>query len=54
MKTIEIIVEKKTDGYHAYLADFRGFWEKGKSAAEALGKLIITLSKKLKIEIEFK
>jgi len=51
---MKIIVTQRQNDYHACVEGRPKVWESGKSSGEALGKLIISLSKELKIEIEFK
>jgi hypothetical protein len=42
MPTIDILVEKRSSDFKAYLADNDAVWEAGKSEAEAIGKLVIS------------
>jgi hypothetical protein len=42
MPSVDIIVEKRTSDFKAYLADNNAVWEAGKSEAEAVGKLCIS------------
>jgi len=40
MPTIDIVVRRRQDDYQAFLADNEGVWDCGRSAAEAVGKLM--------------
>jgi len=46
-----ITVDKRTEDYMAYLNGDKGFWDCGKTKAEAIGNLIITHREKFNIEI---
>jgi hypothetical protein len=49
--TTDIVVEKRSDDYRAYLSDSPEVWEAGKSAAEALGKLVVSAQSMLAIHV---
>jgi len=51
---MKIIITQRCYDFRAYVEGLPRVWESGKTAMEALGKLINTLSKKLKIKIEFR
>lgn len=51
MPTVDIIVRKRSDDYHASLADNSAVWESGKSEAEAIGKLVISTKSILGVNI---
>jgi len=39
---MDIVVTKRSDDYHAALADNSRIWESGKTQVEAIGKLVIS------------
>jgi hypothetical protein len=49
--TTDIVVEKRSDDYRAWLADQPEVWEAGKNEAEALGKLVISAGSTLAIHV---
>jgi hypothetical protein len=49
--TTDIVVEKRSDDYRAWLADQPEVWEAGKNEAEALGKLVISAGGMLAIHV---
>lgn len=51
MPTIDITVTKRSDDYHAALADNSGVWESGRTQAEAIGKLVISAGGMLGIAV---
>ena len=51
MPTTDVVVEKRSDDYRAYLADQPEVWEAGRNEAEALGKLVISAGGTLAIHV---
>jgi ribosomal protein L7/L12 len=51
MPTIDIVVRRRQDDYQAFLADNEGVWDCGRSAAEAVGKLVYSARTLLSISI---
>jgi hypothetical protein len=49
--TTDVVVEKRSNDYRAYLADTPEVWESGKNEAEALGKLVISAGAMLAIHV---
>jgi predicted RNase H-like HicB family nuclease len=48
---MDIVVTKRSDDYHAALADNSAVWESGKSYTEAIGKLMISAGSMMGITI---
>lgn len=48
----KIIVEKRGNGYRAWLAENKGSWEYGTTPSEAVGKLVNTHQEHFGIDIE--
>jgi hypothetical protein len=42
MPTLDIVVEKRSNDFKAYLSDNSAVWDCGKTAAEAVGKLVMS------------
>ena len=51
MPTIDIIVRRRSDGYQAFLADTSNIWERGRTAAEAIGKLVYSAQSSLGVTV---
>ena len=49
--SVDIIVKKLPSEWRAYLADNHRIWEAGKSAVEAIGKLVISADNYLGITV---
>jgi len=49
--SVDIVVTKRQDDYHAALADNSRVWECGKSATEAIGKLMISAGEMMGITV---
>ncbi|HTL39277.1 MAG TPA: hypothetical protein VL306_00480 [Methylomirabilota bacterium] len=50
---MKIVVTKRSDDWHACLANQKGKWEAGRTSDEAIGKLIVSHATGLGLEVEF-